>query len=554
MAKLLGMLALKDDAYTGFESNIWYNPDIAPLPPKRRPWSHIDYFGFTAVSCLCITAWTASAALLSLGLTVGMTMGVGLVSKVFIALLAIGNGWLGAEWHVGFTVAQRVTLGMYGSFLGILIRIFLSVVWYANQAWLGGLCVTAMLSSWSFGFLNMRNTLPPSAHMVTRDFIGFVLFQMLSLPFMLIRPEKVRIPVAFANFFTTCAMIGITIRTCKEAGGLGPLMHKGADYSTLSPAWAWFYAITSTVGGISSGILNQSDYTRFAKKQGHQVPGTIIGLFLVGTLVPILSILTASASVEIYGKEPFWNPLTLVIQWLLDDYSPVNRAGAFFCSLAFVTSQLAENILGNGFAAGMDLAGLFPKYINMRRGCLLCAILSWVVQPWLFYNTASVFVAVMASFSVFLAPLTGIMLADYFIIRKQRIQLRQLYTGSEEGAYFYTGGVNWRAMVTWIVCFTPAIPGMVANLNPAVVVNEGIMNYYRGNYIFGLLEGATMYTALCYIFKIKGTGLEDDHDYYGTFDEEQIERRGITAWNGPKTNSEDEDENQVNRVTPAVVA
>lgn len=304
--------------------------------------------------------------------------------------------------------------------------------------------------------------------------------------FQLIRPEKVRIPVAFANIFTTCVMIGITIRTCKEAGGVGPLIHKGTNYSTLSPAWAWFYAITSTVGGISSGILNQSDYTRFAKKQGHQVPGTIFGLFLVGTLVPILSILTASASVEIYGEEPFWNPLTLVIQWMLDDYSPGNRAGAFFCSLAFVISQLAENILGNGFAAGMDLAGLFPKYINMRRGCLLCAILSWIVQPWLFYNTASVFVAVMASFSVFLAPLTGIMLADYFIIRKQRIQLHQLYTGSEEGAYFYTGGVNWRAMVTWVVCFTPAIPGMIATLNPTVILGEEIMNYYRGNYIFGM--------------------------------------------------------------------
>lgn len=113
-----------------------------------------------------------------------MTIGVGLVSKVFIALLAIGNGWLGAEWHVGFTVAQRITLGMYGSFLGILIRIILSVVWYASQAWLGGLCVTAMLSSWSADFLNMKNTLAPSAHMVTRDFIGFILFQIISVPFM----------------------------------------------------------------------------------------------------------------------------------------------------------------------------------------------------------------------------------------------------------------------------------------------------------------------------------------------------------------------------------
>jgi NCS1 family nucleobase:cation symporter-1 len=280
-------------------------------------------------------------------------------------------------------------------------------------------------------------------------------------------------------------MVGICIRTCLKAGGVGPLIHQGTQYSTLSPAWAWFYAITSSVGSISSGILNQSDYTRFAVKQGRQVYGTIFGLFFVGTLVPILSILTASASVEIYGAEPYWNPLTLIIQWLLDDYSSANRAAAFFCSLAFVISQLAENILGNGFAAGMDLAGLFPKYINMRRGCLICAILSWVVQPWLFYNTASIFVSVMASFSVFLAPLTGIMLVDYFVIRKQNIELMQLYTGSNEGAYYFTGGVNWRAIFTWVICFTPAMPGMIASLNTNIVLGEGIMNYYRGNYIFG---------------------------------------------------------------------
>jgi len=170
---------------------------------------------------------------------------------------------------------------------------------------------------------------------------------------------------------------------------------------------------------------------------------------------------------------------------VLDDYSSANRASAFFCALAFVISQLAENIVGNGFAAGMDLAGMFPKYITLRRGCLICAVLSWVVQPWLFYNTASVFVSVMAAFSVFLAPLTGIMLVDYFWVRKQKIMLRQLYNESNEGVYWYTAGVNWRAIVAWFVCFAPALPGMIASFNPTMVIGQGATNYYLGNYIFG---------------------------------------------------------------------
>lgn len=171
---------------------------------------------------------------------------------------------------------------------------------------------------------------------------------------------------------------------------------------------------------------------------------------------------------------------------MVDDYSSANRAASFFCALAFVISQLAENIVGNGFAAGMDLAGMFPKYITLRRGCLICALLSWVVQPWLFYNTASVFVSVMGAFSVFLAPLTGIMIVDYYFVRRQKLMLRQLYNSSNEGAYWYTAGVNWRAMGAWFVCFAPAMPGMIANLNPNVRVSQGAYNYYLGNYLFGM--------------------------------------------------------------------
>lgn len=301
----------------------------------------------------------------------------------------------------------------------------------------------------------------------------------------MIRPENSKNYVVVANIVTFFVMLSITAWAGSK-GGAGPLIHEGVVAPlALSKSWAWFYAITSGVGGISSGILNQADYTRFATFQGRQVPGTIFALFIPGVIVPLFGILTASATMNIYGGEPYWNPLTIIFQWMIDDYSPKARAAAFFCSLGFVCSQLAENILSNGYAAGMDLAGLFPKWINIRRGCAIAALLSWAVQPWLFYNTASVFVATMASFSVFLAPLTGIMMTDYFLLRKQRIELSHLYTGSKEGAYWYTFGINWRAVVAWVVVFTPAMPGMIATLNTSVTINVGALNYYRGNYVFG---------------------------------------------------------------------
>jgi NCS1 family nucleobase:cation symporter-1 len=356
-------------------------------------------------------------------------------------------------------------------------------------------------------------------------------------------------------------MMGITIWAYHAAGGPGPLFSDGAiDAPTMPRVWAWIYGIVASVGGISAGILNQSDFTRFARKQGVQVPGMLFSLFIPGMIVPLFGILTASASMAIYDSEPYWNPLTLISQWMLDDYSLSARTAAFICGLGFVISQIAENILGNGYAAGMDLAGLFPKYINIRRGCILAAILSWAVQPWLFYNTSSVLLAVAASFSVFLGPLTGVMMADYYIIRRQRIEVSQLYTGSPEGAYWFNYGFNWRAIISWVVCFAPALPGMIATINPAMEVSEGWINYYRGNSLFGtpthflfdkykisnsiigFIEAAALYTAICFIFKIERAGLQDSVDIYGSFSAEDARRKGMEPFKGKSITAADSDE------------
>ena len=304
----------------------------------------------------------------------------------------------------------------------------------------------------------------------------------------LVRPERIRNPLIVSNLAVFLVMLGITIWACAK-GGTGPLLDKKgftAQELGMTHGWAWFYGITSSIGSVASGIVNQADFSRFMRKQGQQVPGTIIStLILPGIVVPLFGILTASATMSLYGGQPIWNPPMLIIQWTTNDYSATSRAAGFFCGLGFVLGQFAENIASNGYAAGMDLAGLFPKWIDIRRGSIIAALLSWVVQPWLFYNTSSVFMATMSAFSVFLAPLTGIMICDYFLIRGRRIELSHLYVPSADGAYWYTWGFNWRAVVTWVACFAPALPGMIATLNEHVTVSVGALRYYWGNYVFG---------------------------------------------------------------------
>jgi NCS1 family nucleobase:cation symporter-1 len=170
----------------------------------------------------------------------------------------------------------------------------------------------------------------------------------------IIRPENSKWYVITANGIVLVVMVGITAWAGDTAGGVGPLFIAGARQpSVLSTGWAWAYGIIATLGTISAGIINQNDFTRFARRQGVQVPGLVFSLLGPGMVVPIFAIITASASMEIWELEqPFWNPLSIIIQWMLDDYSPKARAAAFFCSFGFVIGQVAENILGNGYAAG----------------------------------------------------------------------------------------------------------------------------------------------------------------------------------------------------------
>lgn len=158
------------------------------------------------------------------------------------------------------------------------------------------------------------------------------------------RPEKSKNPVAVSNVIAFCVLAGISIWGGKE-GGVGPLVHQGQkQLSSSERAWAWLYGITSVIGSLSAGIMNQSDYTRFATKQKVQVPGTLFSLFVLGIVVPFMGIITASATVSIYGGDPMWNPVDIIIKWMTEGYNAKSRAAAFFCGLALTCAQLSMNM------------------------------------------------------------------------------------------------------------------------------------------------------------------------------------------------------------------
>ena len=132
----------------------------------------------------------------------------------------------------------------------------------------------------------------------------------------------------------------------------------------------------------------------------------------------------------------------------------------------------ACNLIG-----GLDLSGIIPKYINIRRGALLVFVVGCVMQPWSLLNGANVFLTVMSSYGIFLAPLTGIIHSDYYLLRRRRISLYDFYDNTADSPYSFFYGVNWRALVPFFFAQAPLFPGFIAKVR-GIDINEGLSHLY----------------------------------------------------------------------------
>jgi NCS1 family nucleobase:cation symporter-1 len=495
------------------------NPDLEPMPPSRRIWGFWSFFGYWGVPNITIWTWSTGSAMLALGLNIGHTMGALTIGNILICVYTCLNSGPGAKYHIGYTVCQRMIFGVYGSAVGIAIRIVLSIVFYGSQSWLGGLGIVVMLSSFSENYLKLENTFPDSLAMTTRDFTGFLCFQIIQMFFYFMKPERMNKIVNFACFITTISFIGILVACVAKNGGPGPIYYEKVTMGKIKTGWMWLYAMTIWYGALSPDVTNQSDFSRFASSKRKMYAGIIVSVMVTGTFVPLAGLISASATKELYDTE-LWLPTDIALTWLNENYSSGCRAVCFFLGFSFASSQLGFNVLANGFAGGMDLAGVWPKYINITRGAIITAVLSWVVQPWNFYNTSSVFISVMSSFGVVVTPIIAIIVADFHIIRKQTLPLLELYSTSPKGTFYFTKGFNFRALIVWLVSVIPGVPGLIGSVQ-SIDLPPGLENFFYGNIILAFICPFLLYIIVCKLFPLNNLGVSDKEDYFNAFTNEE---------------------------------
>ncbi|CAI7565782.1 unnamed protein product [Penicillium pancosmium] len=283
------------------------------------------------------------------------------------------------------------------------------------------------------------------------------------------------------------------------SGGFGSTISGSASSSNgESSGWIIAFGIISTIGSISAGILNQNDYARFARRPKDAVWGQVISFPFYAIVCSVIGILVTAATQERYGGA-MWNLPTL-LSAVIENGGSRSRAAAFFGGAALVISQIGVNVPGNSLAGGFDMAATFPQYINIRRGAYITALLSIACNPWKLVNTATTFLAVLSSYSVFLGPMTGLMISSYFVINKRKIKVDDLFVGDSSSIYWYTCGLDWRAAVAWVCGTVPSLPGFVAYVSPGISVPTGLTHLYYICFLSGLAISAVVYCTFHLLF------------------------------------------------------
>lgn len=481
--------------------HVWSNSDMDPVRPEHQTWSIWTWMGYWASDAINIGTWQAASSIIAVGLTWRDSIAIVVVGTLCVAIPLVMNGAIGARLHIPFSVAVRAGFGYYLAYYCIVCRAVLASFWLGIQSVSGSQCITVMIEAIWPSYRNIGNSLPASAGIDTRGMISYFLFWLIQMPMLLVPPQKLRWLFVLKLILAPAVALAMLGWCVNRAGGSGEIWNTPGTATGSARAWLWLSCMTSITGSWSTMACNIADFSRYSKTtrvQFIQLPF----IPFIFTICSLFGIITTSAAYVVWG-EYYWNPLDILGRWL--EMGSGGRAGAFFAAVAWFIVQVCSNITANSISAANDLTVLFPRWVNIHRGCIIAGLIGgWVFVPWKILASASSFLSFMGGYAVFLGPIAAILMSDYWLVRRQRVDVPAMY--NPHGRYHYWHGINWRALVVMIIASSPNIPGLARTISPKTVsINEGSQHLYSFNWLFGFCTATFLYFALSLIFPPKET-------------------------------------------------
>lgn len=430
------------------------NEDLAPVTEKQKNWTAFNFFTLWVGMAVQIPTYMMASSLIEGGMNWWQALGTIFLGNLIVLVPMVLNGHVGVKYGIPYPVFARASFGILGSNIPALLRAFVACGWFGIQTWIGGTAIyTLLLQLW------------PEIGMIKGEMLGvglipfacFMVFWLMNIFFVCHGLNSIKWLEALCAPFLILGGLTLLYWAYMNADGLTQVFHTTSKFETSSAFYKFFFpALTGIIGFWATLSLNIPDFTRYAKNQRAQVLGQTFGLPTTMTFFAFIGVAVTSTTIAVYG-EAIWDPIILIQKF-------DNPLIIIFSVITILMATLTTNVAANVVGPANDFSNLAPKYINFKRGGLITGVFGILMMPWKLLADPSGYIFTwLIGYSALLGPIAGIVLVDYFVIRRTVLNLDALY--QRKGEYGYSHGYNPKAIIAFVLGVLPNIPGFLAQIN-----------------------------------------------------------------------------------------
>ncbi len=427
------------------QSSSLYNKDLAPVPAERRRWRTYNYAALWISMSVNIPTYMLASGMIAGGMNWKQALFTVFLGNLLVLIPMLLNAHAGARYGIPFPVFARASFGVLGANIPAILRALVACGWFGIQTWIGGEAINAMIVALA----------PSWASFHYGPAVCFISFWLLNVLVIVRGIETIRFLQGISAPFLLLIGFALLLWARQKAGGLGPMLATPSKFQSFPEFFRFFIpSLTGVVGFWATVSLNIPDFTRYARSQRDQMVGQALGLPATMTFYSFIGIAVTSATMVIFG-EALWDPVKVLARL-------GNPWAVVLAMIALLMATLNVNVAANVVSPANDFSNLSPRRISFRTGGLITAAMGIVMQPWrLMANYGSYIFTWLVGYSGFLGPIAGVLICDYFVVRKKFLAAEDLY--DRGGQYEYSRGFHWSAIAALAAGVGVAFIGLVVS-------------------------------------------------------------------------------------------
>lgn len=507
-----GLYELTETEKLALSSSKYYNEDLAPTSLSQRTWTTYNISMLWVGMAICIPSLSLASGLIGMGVSPWLSI-INVALGNLIVLIPIQlNSKIGTKYGIPFPLFARLTFGGRGAQIPAILRAITACGWTSVQAWVGGGAVAALIgcvipifskADWTIGLPSWGGT----QVVAVGQFVGYIIF-ILFIGWVAYKGmEQIKWIQNIGGPLLIIIMIALMVWSAKYAAGagysFGDVLNSGNNDALIESnggfALVYLGGLMGNIAFWATMALNIPDFSRYARSQKDQFNGQLIGMPIPMAFCAFVGAFFARAT-ELVDGEAMFDPTGVF-------YHISNKFVVLLAAVGVIAATVTTCVAANVVAPANGFSNINPKKISYKKGVVITIFIAFfILQAWWIYGSGGAYFTWMNAYGTILSPIAAIFIADYFVCKKQKIEIAALFKG-EQGRYWYSGGFNYAAIIAWVVAF-------ILPLLSYFHISGGfgtLITYINSiNYVWSFAVGFIVYVLLMKTSMAKNSALSDE--------------------------------------------